>query len=411
MSTFMVTFHSSIVKFVFALNLLLSKPQHRHLLAFLHGIILCEGRVNISQIRRSSNHDRDLSCMTRFLQESPWNPQYVTKQRLSYLMETIRQTRAKWGDTRPITFLILDDTQCKKERSTVKMEGLDFHYSHSEGKSVWSHSLVTAHVVTDDLSVAWDFRSYFRKEDCKERNVPFKSKNDLAIELLETYSSSPDEHVYVLIDSWYTSKKLIDACTKKGFHVIGAFRSNRMIAPFGMKIKTSTFASTILRPTDLCPVTVDGQTYKVYAYEGPLSNMENVRVFLSWEDKFDPKKLPFCLLCTDTSLDVVTVLRHYAVRWQIEVGYRYFKELLGFDQYQHLSHKGIERFWTIQFLAYTFLALEQAKGKRHSPSLTLGDVVRRIRKDCMGQLILYAYEQGWAQKPLVEVLKNLRLSS
>ncbi|SDJ44498.1 hypothetical protein SAMN04487909_1181, partial [Aneurinibacillus migulanus] len=90
---------------------------------------------------------------------------------------------------------------------------------------------------------------------------------------------------------------------------------------------------------------------------------------------------------------------------------RYFKELLGFDQYQHLSHKGIERFWTIQFLAYTFLALEQAKGKRHSPSLTLGDVVRRIRKDCMGQLILYAYEQGWAQKPLVEVLKNLRLSS
>ena len=349
--------------------------------------------------------------MTRFLQESPWNPQYVTKQRLSYLMETIRQTRAKWGDTRPITFLILDDTQCKKERSTVKMEGLDFHYSHSEGKSVWSHSLVTAHVVTDDLSVAWDFRSYFRKEDCKERNVPFKSKNDLAIELLETYSSSPDEHVYVLIDSWYTSKKLIDACTKKGFHVIGAFRSNRMIAPFGMKIKTSTFASTILRPTDLCPVTVDVQTSKVYAYEGPLSNMENVRVFLSWEDKFDPKKLPFCLLCTDTSLDVVTVLRHYAVRWQIEVGYRYFKELLGFDQYQHLSHKGIERFWTIQFLAYTFLALEQAKGKRHSRSLTLEDVVRRIRKDCMGQLILYAYEQGWAQKPLVEVLKNLRLSS
>ncbi|WP_276918286.1 hypothetical protein [Aneurinibacillus aneurinilyticus] len=40
----------------------------------------------------------------------------------------------------------------------------------------------------------------------------------------------------------------------------------------------------------------------------------------------------------------MTVLRHYAVRWQIEVGYRYFKELLGFDQYQHLSYKGIEQF-------------------------------------------------------------------
>ncbi|MCI1696792.1 transposase [Aneurinibacillus aneurinilyticus] len=164
MSNLMVAFHSSIVKFVFALNLLLSRPQRHHLLAFLHGIVLCEGRVTISQIRRSTNHDRDLSCMTRFLQESPWCSKHVTNQRLSYLMETIRRMRAKRGDTRPITFLILDDTQCKKERSTVKMEGLDFHYSHSEGKSIWSHSLVTAHVVTGDLSVAWDFRSYFQKE-------------------------------------------------------------------------------------------------------------------------------------------------------------------------------------------------------------------------------------------------------
>ncbi|MED0671167.1 transposase [Aneurinibacillus aneurinilyticus] len=196
--------------------------------------------------------------MTRFLQESPWCSKHVTNQRLSYLMETIRQTRATRGDTRPITFLSLDDTLCKKERSTVKMERLDFHYSHSEGKSVWSHSLVTAHVVTGDISVAWDFRSYFRKEDCIERNIPFKSKNELAIELIEIYSSSPDEHIYVLIDSWYTSKKRIDACAQKGFHVIGAFRSNRMIAPFGMRIKASTFASAVLRPTDLCPVTVEG---------------------------------------------------------------------------------------------------------------------------------------------------------
>jgi len=34
-------------------------------------------------------------------------------------METIRKTRAKRGDARPVTFLILDDTQCKKERSII----------------------------------------------------------------------------------------------------------------------------------------------------------------------------------------------------------------------------------------------------------------------------------------------------
>jgi hypothetical protein len=119
---------------------------------------------------------------------------------------------------------------------------------------------------------------------------------------------------------------------------------------------------------------------------------------------------PFCLMCTDTNLDVVTVLRYYSVRWQIEVGYRYFKELLGFDQYQHLSHKGIERFWTIQFLTYNILEFQRKKWEKGS-SLTLGDVVHRIRKDCMGQLIVYAYEQGVARKPLVDVLKILRITS
>ncbi|QWU13226.1 Transposase DDE domain-containing protein [Paenibacillus sophorae] len=56
------------------------------------------------------------------------------------------------------------------------------------------------------------------------------------------------------------------------------------------------------------------------------------------------------MLCTDPSLDFVTILRYYRPRWHIETGYRYFKELLGFDQYQLLSFHGIRRYWAIQFL-------------------------------------------------------------
>ncbi|HET7578980.1 MAG TPA: hypothetical protein VFK33_06840 [Bacillales bacterium] len=52
---------------------------------------------------------------------------------------------------------------------------------------------------------------------------------------------------------------------------------------------------------------------------------------------------PFCILCTDISLNVVIILRYYNVRWHIETGYRYFKDLLGFDQYQMLSYKGIQQ--------------------------------------------------------------------
>ena len=34
--------------------------------------------------------------------------------------------------------------------------------------------------------------------------------------------------------------------------------------------------------------------------------------------------------------DIVTILGLYSVRWHKETGYRYFKDLLGFDEYQML---------------------------------------------------------------------------
>ncbi|MDQ0254142.1 hypothetical protein J2S74_001515 [Evansella vedderi] len=67
MSNIMVTFYSPIVNFILTLKLCLSKPQMNHIFTFVNGIILTDGRINVFQIRRSTNEKRDLSCMTRFL--------------------------------------------------------------------------------------------------------------------------------------------------------------------------------------------------------------------------------------------------------------------------------------------------------------------------------------------------------
>lgn len=60
------------------------------------------------------------------------------------------------GDTRPIVFFNIVDTQCKKDRTTKRMEGLDNHFSHSDGNTVWSHCVVTAHLVSETNLFAWD---------------------------------------------------------------------------------------------------------------------------------------------------------------------------------------------------------------------------------------------------------------
>lgn len=408
----MVTFYSAIVKFLLAMQFQMSKPQFNHLLSFVHGIILCEGRKNVTQFRNKTGKQRHLSSMTNFLNHSPWCVNRFQRRRMQILLEKIQSRRSKKGDQRSLVFFIIDDTSCKKDSSTKRMEGLDYHFAHDDGKSVWSHCIVTAHLVSEDHSFAWDFRSYFRESYCEEHGIIFKSKNELAMEMIQAYPFSDDELVYVLADSWYTSKDLIDSCNAKGFHLIAAVRTNRTIYPAGIKIQISDFASKYIRPSDLRSVTVGKQgPYWIYEYEGPLADTENVKVLLSWENEFDSSKKPFCILCTDKSLDLVTILRYYQVRWNIETGYRYFKELLGFDQYQLQSYNAIKRFWAIQYLTYNFLEIQRLEWSTSDTPVTLGDVVRKIRQDYFGQVIVYVYEQALAQKPLKEVLKFLKLNA
>ncbi|MFB5270035.1 IS701 family transposase, partial [Paenibacillus enshidis] len=385
----MVNLHAVIVKFIFALQLGFTAPQLRHLVAFVHGIILHEGRKTVTQIGRVAGVNRHLSSTTRFLNESPWSVQHLQQRRLTLLLEQIRRTKGK-----RVVFLLIDDTACKKKPTTCRMEALDFHFAHDEGKSVWSHSLVTMHVVCEANSFAWDFRPYFREQACEERGQTYKSKNELAMEMVASFPATEEEQVYVLADSWYTSQKMLDLCQTRGFHVIAAVKTNRKICPAGVRISISNFASQYMGNDDLCSVTVEDTRYRVYAYEGPLAETENVRVLLSWEGRFDANRTPFCIVCTDATLDLVTILTYYRTRWHIETGYRYFKELLGFDHYQLLSFTGIQRFWEIQFLTQNLLEGQRhIWSDRHHP-LTLGDVVRRIRYEHRGQMLVYVYESA-----------------
>ncbi|NHM29076.1 transposase [Neobacillus terrae] len=198
------------------------------------------------------------------------------------------------------------------------------------------------------------------------------------MEKIQAFPANDEEQVYVLMDSWYTSKKLVDTCNSKGFHVIGAVKSNRKIRPNGIEVSMAKFAGPYIRNSDLRSVTVKGKgKFRIYEYEGPISDMENAKVLMSWERKFNQNQTPFCLLCTDLTLDVVTILEYYNVRWEIETGSRYFKELLGFDQYQLLSFKAIERYWTIQYLVQNFLEFQRYEWSKVS-TVTLGDTVREF---------------------------------
>ncbi|WP_230982716.1 MULTISPECIES: transposase [unclassified Geobacillus] len=55
--------------------------------------------------------------------------------------------------------------------------------------------------------------------------------------------------VYVLMDSWYPSKALVEACLKKGFHVIAMLKTNRILYPNGVAVQAKRLARSI-EPND-----------------------------------------------------------------------------------------------------------------------------------------------------------------
>ena len=88
---------------------------------------------------------------------------------------------------------------------------------------------------------------------------------------------------YFLCDSWYTSTKLMDSFIRKGFYTIGALKTNRVLYPYGKRLKASEFALTLKEedPT-LSLVTVRKREFYVYHYEGKLNDMENAVVLLCY---------------------------------------------------------------------------------------------------------------------------------
>lgn len=147
---------------------------------------------------------------------------------------------------------------------------------------------------------------------------------------------------------------------RKGFHTVGALKTNRIIFPAGVGVGISKFAENIREEdTFFRPVTVKGRKYLVFRCECNLKDIDNAVVLITYPaGAFHNKKALRAFLCTNTDLSTEEILNSYIVRWNIEVFFRDSKSKLALDKYQIRSSKGIKRFWLISSLAYLLASLE-----------------------------------------------------
>ena len=386
MLTTILNQNETIINYISELNLPYSSAIKNHMVNIVSGIIVTEGSKTISSVHNKITCNRDRSTGSRFLSSYSWNHEYVTQERIFHAISEISNT----CEDSDVGFLIIDDTLTKKNTSTKKIESLDFHNSHADGnKPKWSHCLVTSHYKINDYSIPLDFRQYHRKESSKKLSKKFLDKNELAMELINEFTPVTKNN-YLLVDSWYTSAKILLHGLINGCHTIGRIKSNRVIYQAGIKTNVKKFSSYI-RTNETSLVTASNNKYYVYRYEGKLNDIENVVVLISWT-KNDLSDNPAFIISTDVSLDNKTIISYYEKRWDIEVSYRYHKTALGFDEFQIQSLKSIHRYWSMIFLTYTFLEIFRVKCEKLYKFKNIGDVILHFRNNYLVKIVSFAHE-------------------
>ena len=339
-----LTHHQRIHKGFQAWNLpfYFSKPVLRHLLHAVDGMSSIGFTGKLTEIHAASHHPKHRTTLGHFLQHSPWEESFL-------LRKMKQQTHRKLQKDEP-AFLIVDDTISKKtkpsSRATSPTEACGFHFSHTEGKSVFGHQVVQLMMSDEQTAFPYDFRLYDKEESV--------SKIELSVDLLRQV---PDlqRPTYVLCDSWYTSKTIIETALTQGRHLIGALKTNRILYPQGIRMQAKQFAAFIEKDdTDL--VTIGFESYHVYRYEGALNDIDVGIVLFCWPaDEAINTSGMRCFLSTDTELTNEAILTYYSVRWRIETYFQQVKGQLGFQGVQVRSKRAILRYWLLVQFAYLFL--------------------------------------------------------
>src|SRR5688572_31597417 len=142
-----------------------SKPQRRHFDHYIQSLLVQDHRRTLAQMSRQVVDGPDASAWDRFVTVAPWELPALNRTWQRFLRREVRRLRptARRIAGRQTEYVIFDDTQ--HPRTGEFLEGVGYHYSHAQGRSVWSHSLVVGAYRTGDYTFACGCDPYLRQAD------------------------------------------------------------------------------------------------------------------------------------------------------------------------------------------------------------------------------------------------------
>jgi SRSO17 transposase len=373
---------SLIKKHLSRFNSLFSKPQSGHFATYLTGLIVSSNKT-VQGINNNFIDHKDQSNLNLFLNESNWDEQELDNRRL----ELIKESAFGGKETKPKdSFLVIDDTISHKTGKEI--EQVELVFDHSIQKNVLGHQLVTSLLVSKDKQFPIGFRLYQREKD---DSPDFKSKVQLARELIEDAVAKGISFSCVVFDSWYLSAEIVSCIKKLGKYWVSPLKNNRIVIKQQKRIPVLEYLSTIPKSVYKQKY-INGVLYWYYAETINISKLGKIFIVAY-------HKTPDCsdeITILGSSALVWTpdkIIYTYLQRWNIETFYKDSKQNLGFEDYELRKLKGIIRHWHLVFLAYTILQLsshEQSLTKWVSSNLkTIGDQCRFAVSEIIKYFVLW----------------------
>lgn len=377
--------------------------QSRHFQRYLTGI-MTDPNVTISHMAERFSEPVDQRGLNRFLTEYVWSPEELNKERLNRLQET---PTTQWKTKGVVA---IDDTLIDKSGKLIP--GAGKLYDPTDACFKHAQNIVTSHYADWEINYPLGFRQYYKEDSREAEDYGFKTRIQLACELVTEAVEWDVAAETFVADSSYFCKELVDYIGSYGKDWVMSAKSDRLVKVNNEWVQLKDYASTV-PPEQYRKAEASGIPYWVHTRTLFFKCLgRKVKVAVSYDSpelSGDPK----FLVSNNLRWERNRILRAYALRHSIEAFYRDAKQHLGLEGCQLRKIQGVHRHWMLVFTAYSILkqsVVESSLTKKLKGALnTLGDGCRYVARQLLESLVMLVHKLAIQQQTPAEIMKVITL--
>lgn len=390
-------------KYLTALQGAMRPSQWKYFVTVQMGLVHCQASRTLSGLLRSVATWVTVWQLSRFLVSPRWTTEKLAEERYRVFAAEVQpmvvtahaaqrrqrvKRRGRYRATVVTGYLVMDDSTHVK-RYAQKMGGQGYHYSSVDKCTMPGHNLFQGLYLVEGRQYPLDPQMYVQKAICEAEQRPFRSKVDLALDVVNNFSPLPDTQTHVLLDSWYVSKGMWKAVKQRDWDLTGGLKRNRKL-----RIVNAEGEREWMRMDDFADE-LSAEEFQAVVWP----SQDGDRTVYAHLQRTRIKKLGACQVLivkpeADASMDqarffVTTrlqdtleqVVQAAALRWTVETLFADFKELMGSDHYQLHTAEAIRRFWALGLCLYQFLdGLRHRLQRLRHHHVTLGETMNWLRE-------------------------------